>query len=90
MGLMMTSILPSLNRSPKAAPRAAITTASPLPFTAGTYSNFRPVPGAHEKDRVEDWLHDQVCAGRMTLQEAQEKIKGNWLEIYKTLPPDKD
>ena len=32
MQLMTTSILPSLNRSPKAAPRAGITSARPVPF----------------------------------------------------------
>jgi len=43
MGLMTTSILPSLNRSPKAAPRAGITSANPEAATGGTYSNLRPL-----------------------------------------------
>jgi hypothetical protein len=41
-----------------------------------------PRPGFHEKDRVENELHDQVCAGKMTLAEAQQAIAANWLVLW--------
>lgn len=44
-----------------------------------------PQPGFHEKDKVENYLHDQVCSGAMTLQDAQVKIATNWLEVYQTM-----
>ena len=47
---------------------------------------FDTYPGYHEKDRVEIYLCKQVCDGKMSLQEAQEKIRTNWLEVYNTLP----
>ncbi len=34
--------------------------------------------GAHSKDRVEDYLHAQVCAGTMTLAAAQQGIADHW------------
>ena len=45
-----------------------------------------PKPGFHEKDKVENYLHDQVCSGAMTLQEAQIKIATNWLDVYNSMP----
>lgn len=45
-----------------------------------------PTPGFHEKDKVENYLHDQVCNGTMSLQDAQQQIVSNWLEIYQKLP----
>ncbi len=45
-----------------------------------------PKPGFHEKDQVEDFLHDQVCHGSVTLAQAQEEIATNWLAVYVTLP----
>ena len=45
-----------------------------------------PRPGFHEKDRVENYLHDQVCSGALSLQDAQTRIATNWFEIYQTLP----
>ena len=45
-----------------------------------------PKPGFHEKDRVENWLHDQVCDGKMSLRDAQIKIATNWLAVYNSLP----
>lgn len=41
-----------------------------------------PKPGFHEKDKVENYMHDQVCAGKITLQQAQIQIATNWLAIY--------
>ena len=44
-----------------------------------------PRPGFHEKDKVENYLHRQVCAGLMPLEEAQKKIQNNWLLIYESI-----
>jgi hypothetical protein len=35
-------------------------------------------PGFHDKDRVEDELHRRVCAGTMTLTDAQRTIATDW------------
>jgi len=44
-----------------------------------------PRPGFHEKDQVENYLHDQVCGGAMSLLEAQRAIASNWLDVYQRL-----
>lgn len=44
-----------------------------------------PKPGFHEKDKVENYLHDQVCSGAMTLKDAQIKIATNWLDVYNSI-----
>ncbi len=41
-----------------------------------------PTPGFHEKDKVEVYLQDQVCSGKMDLRTAQIQIATNWLEVY--------
>ena len=43
---------------------------------------FNPKPGAREKDVVEKYLHEQVCAGTMTLEEAQTEIVRDWYKVY--------
>jgi len=43
---------------------------------------YGPVPGAREKDRVETFLHDQVCAGWMALQQAQQAVQNDWYAVY--------
>jgi hypothetical protein len=45
-----------------------------------------PKPGFHEKDKVENYLHSQVCSGAMTLKEAQIEITTNWLAVYNRMP----
>ena len=45
-----------------------------------------PKPGFHEKDKVENYLHDQVCSGAVSLQQAQTEIATNWLGIYNQMP----
>jgi hypothetical protein len=45
-----------------------------------------PKPGFHEKDKVENYLHDQVCSGAIPLQQAQAEIATNWLEVYNQMP----
>ena len=44
-----------------------------------------PYPGFKEKDVVENYLHEQVCAGSIALSAAQEQIANNWLLIYNNL-----
>jgi hypothetical protein len=44
-----------------------------------------PKPGFHEKDQVENYLHEQVCAGRMNLFDAQRAIATDWLQVYQGL-----
>jgi hypothetical protein len=40
-----------------------------------------PRPGFHEKDAVENYLHREVCAGRMPLAEAQRVIATDWTKV---------
>lgn len=42
--------------------------------------------GAREKDKVENYLHKQVCDGIITLDEAQKEIAGNWTQVYQKIP----
>lgn len=44
-----------------------------------------PRPGFHEKDRVENYLHKELCAGRISLQETQRQIATNWLSVYEAI-----
>jgi hypothetical protein len=46
---------------------------------------YAPPPGAKEKDRVENFLHAQVCSGKMTLRDAQEAIRTDWYRIFLSL-----
>jgi hypothetical protein len=41
-----------------------------------------PRPGFHEKDRVENYLHKEVCDGKISLIEAQNEIKTDWYKVY--------
>ena len=41
-----------------------------------------PRPGFHEKDGLENWLHDQVCSGAMDLTDAQQAIATDWLSAW--------
>ncbi len=41
----------------------------------------QPYPEARQKDTVENYLHRELCAGRMTLKDAQKNVK-NWKPIY--------
>lgn len=43
-----------------------------------------PTPGFHQKDTIENDLHDQVCSGQMTLAEAQNQINVDWRRVYET------
>ena len=41
-----------------------------------------PVPGFHQKDVLENYLHDKVCSGALSLQTAQHEIATNWIGAY--------
>jgi hypothetical protein len=41
-----------------------------------------PPPGSHQKDRLENRLHAEVCAGQLTLRSAQRQIAGDWVAAY--------
>ncbi len=45
-----------------------------------------PTPGFHQKDQVENYLHDQVCSGAMSLATAQQQIATDWLAVYRSMP----
>ncbi len=45
-----------------------------------------PTPGFHEKDKVENYLHSQVCSGVITLDQAQREISNNWVAVYEKMP----
>jgi len=40
-------------------------------------------PGYHVKDKLENNLHQMVCAGAITLSAAQRAIASNWQALYK-------
>lgn len=44
-----------------------------------------PKPGFHEKDKVENYLHTQVCKGVISLNEAQKEIATDWLTVYQSI-----
>jgi hypothetical protein len=48
---------------------------------------YKPAPGAREKDTVENWLHAQVCAGALSLREAQDQIRTDWYAAYQKIRP---
>jgi hypothetical protein len=45
-----------------------------------------PTPGFHQKDQVENYLHDQVCSGAISLSDAQVEIATDWLSVYNRMP----
>lgn len=46
------------------------------------YFTSIPDGGAHSKDRVESYLHREVCLRQITLQEAQREIADDWYRVY--------
>lgn len=40
------------------------------------------LPGYHQKDQLENYLHNQVCSGKLSLAEAQERIATDWAAAY--------
>jgi hypothetical protein len=50
-------------------------------------ANLFPEPGSgaasyHIKDKLENRLHDMVCAGAISLRSAQQQIAANWEKLY--------
>jgi hypothetical protein len=45
----------------------------------------QPVPGFHEKDKVENFLHDKLCSGKISLTESQDLISNHWLQVYQLI-----
>lgn len=41
-----------------------------------------PRPGFHEKDQVENYLHQEMCDSTITLHDAQILIAQNWYAVY--------
>ena len=39
-------------------------------------------PGAHEKDWLENELHEEVCRGKISLVDAQNEIKEDWYKAH--------
>jgi len=46
-----------------------------------------PKPGFREKDLVENYLHQKVCSGDITLSAAQHAIATNWVAVYNSISP---
>ncbi len=44
-----------------------------------------PKPGFKEKDVVEVYLQEQVCAGKVALGAAQAQVASDWLAVYKLI-----
>lgn len=47
---------------------------------------YLPIPGAHQKNEVENYLHREVCNGVMPLREAQQRIAADWYQVYLGIP----
>ncbi len=45
--------------------------------------------GSKQKDKVENWLHKQICSGAMTPKDAQEGISTNWKQYLSKVAPYK-
>jgi hypothetical protein len=48
------------------------------------YETSIPDGGARFKDKAENYLHKQVCAGNLTLDQAQKEIASDWYLVYST------
>lgn len=46
-----------------------------------------PDGGAHAKDKVENYLHAEVCSGSLTLDQAQREISEDWYRVYEASVP---
>ena len=46
---------------------------------------YSPTPGAKEKDQVENFLHSEICDGKITLAQAQQSIVHDWYAIYQSI-----
>ena len=41
-----------------------------------------PIADAHVKDRLENYLHAQVCAGSMNIKDVQNRIATDWVKLW--------
>jgi hypothetical protein len=48
----------------------------PQPYISGEWN-------AHVKDALEDYLHDEVCSGKLDLETAQRDISTDWIAAYR-------
>jgi hypothetical protein len=60
---------------------------------ANAVENLWPQPfdgkwNAHLKDKLENGLNKEICAGTITMKQAQEEIRTNWIEAYKNRFPE--
>jgi hypothetical protein len=46
-----------------------------------------PQPGFKQKDLVENYLHQKVCAGSISLAAAQHAIATDWVAVYNSMSP---
>lgn len=51
------------------------------------YETSIPDGGAHAKDKVENYLHAEVCSGALTLEQAQREISEDWYRVYESSVP---
>jgi hypothetical protein len=51
------------------------------------YQASIPDGGARSKDKVENYLREQVCSGNLGLEEAQREIAEDWYRVYTTSVP---
>lgn len=43
--------------------------------------SYKTTPSARDKDQVENYLHQRVCAGQLSLSAAQQEISGDWTKV---------
>ena len=46
-----------------------------------------PRPGFREKNIAAVYLRDEICAGRIALEAAQQLMANNWLAVHEIIPP---
>lgn len=56
----------------------------PEPYTASIADG-----GARIKDKVENYLHAQVCAGTITLEQAQHEVSTDWYAVWQSMQKSK-
>ena len=61
----------------------------PIELGGCTYCNenlwLEPLADARQKDLVENYLHHEVCVGRLPLSAAQKAIADDWYSVYLTI-----
>lgn len=50
---------------------------------------YTEIPGAYQKDSLENYLNRQVCAHAITPEEAQTRIRTNWFAAYQEMEKKK-